>query len=365
MAKKEYKYYRSTFLAVMPDGTKKQMHFTGKTQREADRKCAAAKAEYEAGLIITNGKTTFAKWVDEWIETYKRPNILPYSVKEIERVMNKYFVPIIGAVPLSELRSNQVQKCVNGMAGKSERYIKKSMGFIKDCIKCAPEGTLRYNPIHNLKAPRAKKARERRPLTEAEKAAFFEVVQSHRYGAFFGLLYACGLRPQEARAMQLFSVDLEKKRIHVIQAVEAGTLRDVKEPKSNAGKREIPVPDWYMPLLQKQVEQSAKAGSPYLFQNRDGNILGETTVRRAWNDFKTKMNSASDLHEWGGNLPDDLEMYDLRHDCCTRWIRSGIDLKTVQYMMGHADIRITMDIYAHVTEEMVDHAAKKIALLKY
>ena len=54
------KYKRASLTVTMPDGTKKTLRFTGKTQKEADAKKAKAKAEYEAGLLVGNGKNTFA-----------------------------------------------------------------------------------------------------------------------------------------------------------------------------------------------------------------------------------------------------------------------------------------------------------------
>ena len=67
------KYKRASIYITLPDGTKKQLIFTGKTQKEADAKKAKAKAEYEAGLLVVNANTTLAKWTDEWFETYRRP----------------------------------------------------------------------------------------------------------------------------------------------------------------------------------------------------------------------------------------------------------------------------------------------------
>ena len=59
-------------------------------------------------------------------------------------------------------------------------------------------------------------------------------------------------------------------------------------------------------------------------------------------------------------LQDSLVAYDLRHTCCTNWLKAGLDLKTVSYLMGHRDITTTANIYAHMDLELVDGAAEKI-----
>jgi hypothetical protein len=55
-------------------------------------------------------------------------------------------------------------------------------------------------------------------------------------------------------------------------------------------------------------------------------------------------------------LPEEVTPYYLRHTCCTEWFEMGLDLKTVQYLMGHADIKTTANVYMHFTERSVAKA---------
>jgi site-specific recombinase XerD len=50
----------------------------------------------------------------------------------------------------------------------------------------------------------------------------------------------------------------------------------------------------------------------------------------------------------------------LRHTYCSKLIAAGVDIKTVQYLMGHSDLQLTMQIYAHVTSKSIENAAAKI-----
>lgn len=63
-------------------------------------------------------------------------------------------------------------------------------------------------------------------------------------------------------------------------------------------------------------------------------------------------------------LASDWVPYDLRHTYCTDLQRAGIDIRTAQKLMGHANISITADIYTHVDEEQILDAAKILGAKK-
>ena len=53
----------------------------------------------------------------------------------------------------------------------------------------------------------------------------------------------------------------------------------------------------------------------------------------------------------------------MRHTGCTRMAEAGVDLKVLQYIMGHADIQVTMDVYNHISD--IDRVRKEICKLDY
>ena len=61
-------------------------------------------------------------------------------------------------------------------------------------------------------------------------------------------------------------------------------------------------------------------------------------------------------------IGEDLKPYNLRHTYATELAEKGVPLKTAQYLLGHADIRITANIYTHITEKMIEEAREKINL---
>ena len=359
------KYKRASLTVTLGDGTKKTLRFTGKTQKEADKKKAKAKAEYEAGLLIINSKTTVQRWYQEWLEVYKKQKVQDCTIKEIEGIMRRVYLPYIGNIKLCDLRSVHLQKCINIVAGKSDSYISKCRVYISDMFSKAPEGTLKYNPLKGLEKPFTKKKIPRRSLTIEEREIFRKTLETHHKGAFFGIMYACGLRPQEARALPLLCVNLKKAEIRVNQAVKAGTNHELKAPKSDSGSRHIPIPNWYMPILMEAIREAARKNSAYVFPNANGGIMGTGTLYRTWHSFLRAMDICAGAETYRNKIiihaiDQNITPYYLRHTYCTELAEKGVDLKSAQYLMGHSDIRITAEIYTHVTDSMIQVAREKI-----
>ena len=59
-------------------------------------------------------------------------------------------------------------------------------------------------------------------------------------------------------------------------------------------------------------------------------------------------------------LPQDLTPYNLRHTFATEMAEKGMPMKTLQYLMGHSDIRVTANIYTHISPKMIADARDKM-----
>lgn len=345
---------------TLPNGAKKRIAARGKTEKEALQKLAKLKAEYEAGIRTINCNTTFKKWVDVWLETYKKPAVTPKHCKMIAVLLNRYFIDSIGHMPLNQITRIQLQGCINAMDGLSASYIKKAINYIKAVFAAAVEDDiLLKSPAVKLTAPKGGKT-ERRSLTETEKELFLKVLPCHHYGTYFGIMYACGLRPGEARALTYDCINWHDRTINIKQAIESGSMR-IKAPKSASGYRTIPMPLWYAQLLNKQPRNI----NGHVFVTEHGNIMTEQSHHRAWRSFKRQMDIMAGAKLYRNAIVESkldpaLTPYYLRHTYATELAEKGVDIKTAQYLLGHADIKITAQHYTHVTKKMLDSARDKI-----
>lgn len=65
------------------------------------------------------------------------------------------------------------------------------------------------------------------------------------------------------------------------------------------------------------------------------------------------------------DLPIDFRLYDLRHSCATLLLAAGLNVKVVSERLGHANIKMTLETYAHVLPGMQEEATNQMAQMLY
>lgn len=362
MAKaKQTKQIQRFATVTLANGMKKRISARGKTEREAIRKLEKLKAEYEAGLRTINSKTKFEVWYEEWFKTYKSPSVTAGTLENVKIAFRKYFLPEIGHMAISEIKPIHIKAIANQFAGLSKSYAKKSMGYLREAFKAAKQnGLISANPCDDLTLPQCNNAKQRRALTEEEEDLFKFAVENHPKGLLFGISYACGLRPGEARALKWSDVDLKAGTVSVKHAVAKGTLT-LKEPKTAAGIREITMPTWYADKLRKL---------PLPF-NRDTFIFGdgdkpitEQRYSRAWSSMLRMMDIKNGAKTYRNRIVEKtidykITPYYLRHTYATKLAENNIPLKESQRLLGHTKPEMTLRFYQHCTKRM-ERTAKEL-----
>lgn len=144
----------------------------------------------------------------------------------------------------------------------------------------------------------------------------------HRYLLAFA--YGAGLRMNELRLLKIADVDLERKQIHVRQGKGK---KDRYAVLSN--------------LLAQKFNQYLKEVKPqvYLFEGQTpGQPMGERSIQYIINEALQKT-----------NIKKQVSMHTLRHSFATHLLEDGIDVHSIQRLLGHSDLRTTM-IYLHVAQ---------------
>lgn len=354
-------YYTKYLNVTLPTGAKKQIKFYGKTEKEATKKRNMAQAQYDAGILAFNDNTTFVIWAKEWFETCQMMNAGDNQCANIQGILNKYFLPSLGSMRLCDIKLANIRRCMNLMEGKSKDYIGKGYHTIKAIFREAMANELiTRDPTINLTRPKAAEKVDRRSLTEKERKLLIEAIPRHERGPFFGIMLACGLRPGEARALSWANVDLKEKLINVKHTVEAGKS-SIKAPKSKSGERIIPIPDWYMPI----ISDITHTNSLLVFPNEDGEVISKHAYQRSWHSFAREIDIMAGAKLYRNEVilhafAQDLEPYNLRHTYCTELAEKGVDIRTAQYLMVHSDIKMTANIYSHVTNKLFEQARELI-----
>lgn len=375
----------------------------GKSEQVIADKIAAIKQDVKMGRDPKDDKQTVEAWAEKWLKTYmlpkvrkpgtpkKRGTLTLKSYQMYEQKINLYIIPAIGKYRLRDVRPAHIQALLNKEQGTSDSHVKKLRMVVKDLFAGAVKNRiLTYNPAEDLELPEAPKGK-RRSLTPYEREILLQVAKTHRCGLWIRFLLATGIRPGESAPLQVRDLDLksEQPTVKIYKNIESGTERAVGEPKTEAGNRVIPLPWEIVDDLREATE--GKAPDDFVFPQVDGKTMkGTTAISNDWRSFARQMDLAmgaehtnhGHIYDPGDLLPngkpkypdpndkskprnghriaEDLVLYCLRHTYCTDLQRKGVPLNVARYLMGHADISTTANIYTHSGEEEVALAGSLI-----
>lgn len=352
-------YYRATFTIKDSTGKPKRIEIYDKDPDNLQKRVIEKKYAYSNGLLTINGNSLVEKWAYEWLETYKT-DVLDKQLKRYKGIINNYIVPEIGSLSLKEVNTHHIQKVLNNCKGMSTSHINVLYNTLNGMFtKATVSRMIPYNPCSGAIKPMGTKGKLR-ALTPSEEQAFLKAAEKHHRGMMFKMTLFCGLRPGEVRALKWEDVNFKTKRILVESAVESGK-KQIKSTKTDSGVRYIPIPIDYL----NELKLKSKDNGLVFPSNATGGILTEQGYKRSWNSFKRLMDIELGAKVYRNEVVDSkidtkLTPYYLRHTYCTHLAEKGIDLKTAQYLMGHSDIKVTAEIYTHVTNVMLENAANII-----
>jgi integrase len=202
---------------------------------------------------------------------------------------------------------------------------------------------------------------ERRALTKEEKELVTRTWRGHRMGPAVMIMMYCGLRRGEVLALTWDDINLDKKILSVNKSVMIMKNQpQVKKPKSKAGTREVPIPNFLVDILH-ELPRNGHLICP----DAKGQMMTETAYRRAWNSYCHYLNikaggrDASRTHE-KVQVIDNITAHMLRHTYASMLYEAGVDIKSAQRFLGHADIEMTLAVYTHLTKFKEDEAINSL-----
>jgi len=196
-------------------------------------------------------------------------------------------------------------------------------------------GHLDSNPSTGVKKLKVEDSKKRRFLTETECERLLVACDKETHPIFFTLLYT-GMRKGELINLEWTDIDFTRDVIKIQR-------KAFWIPK--AGEREIPMSRDVAETLQKLPKHSN-----FVFADKEGNSLSHNWIR---NELIRIVKKAG--------IQNLTEVHALRHTFASRLLMKGVDLPTVQKLMGHTQIQTTM-IYSHQTPEHLREAVERLSL---
>ena len=345
-----------------PDGSRK--YIRGKTKEELDRKVAQAQAELGLGISI-NDSTTVAQFAQMWVDVYKRPRLKEGSLAGVLVRLNNHILPFLGGKRMRDVKPADCalvlsRAAAEGMAAGSVKGIRASM---KELFECAVEnGVVVRNPVQRSVVASGRGAKERSPLSEDQLDTLCDALASRRDREdallFVMLVRYTGMRASEALGLHASSVDLDRAEVVVKEQFVRGKGGVTPDLKSASAYRTLPIP---LPLLAHLSRVMRERGEGYLFD-----VTSPTLHRR----IEKHLTGLSRVDADGNPRPHNpniavLDFYVhphlLRHTYATRCVSSGMDVKEVQYLLGHSDVKMTLNVYSHYeTARRLSSTAEKL-----
>lgn len=321
------------------DGKLQRKSFYSSVSKEDARRMAEQwKIEKEvanrSGIGHVDKRKDFSSWADYWLEVYKKPNVTANTYEGTYKLfVEKHLKPYFGQTELSMIRPADIQRFYAEKKSLSASTLHKMSLCLNGIFETAIDNDLCYkNPARMADYTSAQNPKEKQAYTEEQYHAICRI--SRKVMPSVVLLLETGLRCGELCGLKW--KDISDGIIHVSRsiAVDKENGYTVRPPKWNS-YRAIPLSPKAKNALRRlknddEFVMPAKPGTPY-------------TPRR-W--AKILLAYMEHIHGEHPEIPI-LSAHELRHSYGTRLRRRGIDIYTIQKVMGHKDINITAQTYVH------------------
>ncbi|EXM40472.1 integrase [Ruminococcus albus SY3] len=248
------------------------------------------------------------------------------------------------------------------------------------------DGYLRANPstnaLRHIKQARNTENEKKRALTREEQDIFLNYLSRngkyHHWYPIFYIMLNTGMRVGEITGLRWEDVDLDEGFISVNHMLvyynhkENGCYFNIHTPKTKAGERTIPIlngvkeafiqEEHYQREAEIECTVTIDGYTNFVFVNRFGNVHNQGTlnkaIRRITRDCNEEIIAKSKGKENATLLPR-FSCHSLRHTFATRLCESGVNIKVIQDVLGHADFNTTMNVYAEATKDLKQREFKE------
>lgn len=366
---KNGKYY--AVLNVYENGTRKKKWIsTGLPEkgnkRKAEQFLREKLAEYERMEGIVHSDVKFSDYVRIWLEQIAR-TVDDVTFQGYEILANGHILPYFDnlAIALTDVDHKVIQRYIDtkhqngrkdGKGGLSPRSLKLHNNIINQTLSLAVQNKLiPSNPCQFVVLPRTERF-EGKFYNETQIKNLFAAMRDDPLLPLVQITVKFGLRRSELLGLQWDSIDFERKTLTIRHTVSKVSKVVAKDRTKNASShRTFPLSEEDVAIFRraKCLEEQNRIAfgreyqeNTYVFKWADGHPYSPDYVSRTFNHLLKKH-----------NLPL-IRFHDLRHSCASLLITLGWTLKDIQEWLGHSDIKMTANIYAHIAmDRKMDMAA--------
>lgn len=276
----------------------------------------------------------------------------------------------LGKKKISEIRKSDILRFYSSLNQKGFKYstIKAFDCMIAPSLELAvDDDVIRKNPCKGCLANfKNDDAREKNSLSLQEQEELMDFLKNSPvysvYLPMIAFMLGTGARCGETIGLTWRDVDFDRKEVKIDHQLIYKKIKGeyrfyANTPKTASGIRTIPMTREVYNSLKKQREQQFANGwktqteidgySDFVFSTKHKNPIMPSAVNSLLYNIVNRHNSQKNV----ACLLPHMSAHILRHTACTRMAEAGIDIKVLQYIMGHSSIAVTMEVYNHISTE--------------
>ncbi len=366
---KGHTYYKTQ----VADADGKQITLYGKTREELYDKELEALEQID-NAVFRRKTPTVEEYCEKWL-LMQSVHVRTTTLTDYTSKVRRHIIAPLGQMRMGDVTLDDIQLALVPVSEKSVSVYKSVVILYKSIFRAAKESkVIDKNPTIYLTAKGGGvPQQDRQALTDEQAERLLDAIKGLPPYVFVMIGLYAGLRREEILGLQWDSVylDTEAPYLTVRRAWHTEHNRPVilTELKTKAAERNIPLPDRLAECLR---EAKATSTSEYVVCNRDGEPLSYTQFKRLWQYIVTRTAKERSYYRYEDgkrvkhtvtpvlgekaahngkvvySLDFDVTPHQLRHTYITNLIHASVDPKTVQYLAGHENSKITMDIYSKV-----------------
>ena len=354
------------------DADGKRVALYASTPEELYEKVEEAKQQIKDAAFRRDNPTV-KEYCEKWL-MMQAAHIRPTTLTDYQSKVKNYIVAPLGHKYMADVTPDDVKMALIPASEKSRSVYRSVHMLYKAIFNSAVDSNIMdYSPCERISAKGGKPEKGKEALTDEQVEKLLAAIKDLPPYVFVMVGLYAGLRREEILALKWDCVflDDEAPYISVRRAWHVEHNRPVisEELKTKAAKRDVPIPPQLAECLREAKKHSI---SEYVVANSDGEPLSYTQFKRVWKYIETRTTKERTYTRYvngqkikhtvtpilgekaahNGNVVYSLDFqvtpHQLRHTYITNLIYASVDPKTVQYLAGHENSKITMDIYAKV-----------------
>ncbi len=314
--------------------------------------------ELARGVASTNAKMTVADLLQMVLKL--KGNVRYKTKRGYESHVRMLSKEEFSQIKISSIKTSDAKMFILQMQNDGYGFwtIDARFTLLKQAFNIAVEDDVIFKNPFNWKLSsviNVKKA-ERAALTKEEQDSFLQfITNSGCYSKYLDeilVLLGTGVRISEFCGLTMDNIDFKNRRIHIEKqlAVRKGRTLIFTETKSSAGERYIPMSDSVYAALKRMMKKRESLTMPFTVDGRDDVLcLRKDGTPRIPSCYRDHLQNITNAFNQATGQSIKVTPHILRHTFCTNMMRAGVDVKAMQYLMGHTSADMTLNVYTHAT----------------